>query len=292
MRARMIVWCLLLAGSAYGFDWPVEKRILTATFAESRTDHLHAGIDLGGENQPVKPIAAGEVVLSHEEGVDFSSFPSGLGNFIVLQHSGGVRSIYAHLKAGTLLRQTRGIGPEETLGVLGDSGYSQGKHLHLSLLDSEMGTILNPLLVLPPIPDRHPPRIRRIYLSRDKASVEVRRTAAVTPGRAEVLVEAFDVREDVSFLWKLAPYRIFLNLNGQETVRLSFDSLREEDGGLRLGDGENTHQRIYAGEWLYRIGSVDLVPGDTELQILVRDFAGNEASQEILLKVQPLKVQP
>ncbi len=297
MRIRWGVWIVVgalavgapPAGSA--FEWPVEKRVLTATFGESRGNHLHGGIDLGGEEQPVHPIAAGEVILSHEEGVDFSSLPIGLGNFIALQHQGGTRSVYAHLKAGTLLtkggRRVGEVRLQEILGVVGDSGYSQGRHLHLSLLDTETGTVLNPLQVLPALPDRQPPKIRQIWLLRKEGLIEVRRAAEVQPGKAEVLLEAYDLREGVPFVWKLAPYRIVLNVNGQETVRLTCDSLWVEGGRLLLGERRLPFEKIYESEWRYRLGSVELVPGDMELQVLVRDFAGNETSQEVRLRVGP-----
>ena len=296
MRIRWevsLLACVLAAvapAAALAFDWPVQKRVLTATFGEGRGNHLHGGIDLGGDEQPVHPVAAGEVIFRHEEGVDYSSLPIGLGNFVVLQHQGGSRSIYSHLKAGSLLP---GIGrrgavePGQMIGLVGDSGYSQGRHLHLTLLDSETGTVLNPLQVLPPLPDRQPPRIRQIALQRREGLLEVRRAAEVPSGKAEVLLEAYDLREGVPFVWRLAPYRIVVNVNGKETLRLTFDSLGADGGRLVLGERRLPFEKVYESEWRYRMGSVELVPGDTELQVLVRDFAGNETSQEVRLRVLP-----
>ena len=288
-----LIACALAVGApglGTAFEWPVEKRVLTATFGESRGNHLHGGVDLGGEEQPVHPVAAGEVIFSHEEGVDSSSLPIGLGNFVVLQHQGGSRSIYSHLKAGSLLPGVgRGgqVEPRQMVGLVGDSGYSQGRHLHLTLLDSETGTVLNPLQVLPPLPDRQPPRIRQIALQRRDGLQEVRKAAEVPSGKAEVLLETYDLREGVPYVWKLAPYRIVVNVNGQETLRLTFDSLRAEGGRLVLGERKLPFEKVYESEWRFRLGSVELVPGDTELQVLVRDFAGNEASQEVRLRVLP-----
>ncbi len=100
----LLLLCLLWGLPAGGLDWPLERVVLTATFGESRGDHFHAGIDLGGGEQAVRPIAAGEVVFAHEEGEDYSSVPIGLGSFLVLEHKGGVRSIYGHLQAGSMPR--------------------------------------------------------------------------------------------------------------------------------------------------------------------------------------------
>ena len=110
---------LLVARPAAGLEWPVAQVVVTATFGESRGDHFHAGIDLGGGVQEVLPIAAGEVVFAHEEGEDRSSVPVGLGSFLVLQHKGGVRSIYGHLEAGSMPRGEKSFDGSRPLGKVG-----------------------------------------------------------------------------------------------------------------------------------------------------------------------------
>ena len=104
MRRSLPVFLLICLGGVvlFAFDWPLERIVLTSTFGEHRRDHFHAGIDLGGGEQPVFPISSGELVFFYREGEDFSSLPVGLGTFLVLQHQGGIRSLYAHLAEGTL----------------------------------------------------------------------------------------------------------------------------------------------------------------------------------------------
>jgi hypothetical protein len=92
--------------SCAGFDWPVEKKVLMATFGERRYGHFFSGIDLGGGEQLVFPIADGEVIFFHEEASRFHSLKRGNGSFIVLQHEGGIRSVYSHLKRGTVRKET------------------------------------------------------------------------------------------------------------------------------------------------------------------------------------------
>ena len=83
MRNLFVFICLLISFTVYAFEWPVEKIILTATFGESRQDHFHTGIDLGGGEQTIFPISSGEVVFAYEKRSNYSSLPVGLGNFIV-----------------------------------------------------------------------------------------------------------------------------------------------------------------------------------------------------------------
>ncbi len=98
---------IFVAPNCRGFDWPVEKKMLMATFGERRHGHFFSGIDLGGGEQVVFPIADGEVIFFHEEGGLSHTLKRGNGSFIVLQHEGGIRSAYSHLKKGSIPRDTK-----------------------------------------------------------------------------------------------------------------------------------------------------------------------------------------
>jgi len=294
------------AGPVFGFDWPLQKVTITSTFAESRGDHFHAGIDLGGGEQEVLPIAEGELVFGHEQSWSLSGLPVGLGNYVVLQHQGGVRSLYAHLKERSVDPERRLYDRGTALGVVGSSGYSSGKHLHLSIIDSEMGTIINPLLLLPALPDRQKPALRAValYDGRQQTPVSGKASVAVRAGTYELLAEAFDLREEVSFLWKLAPYKVLVYQDGREVVSFVFDSLqtRRDPASARTGAARQRSQppafgemvlagsqrafpELFAGPWQLRLGTVTLPPGKTTLAVYVVDFAGNEGSEEFTLEV-------
>jgi hypothetical protein len=246
----------------------------------------------------VLPIAEGELVFAREESWSLSDLPVGLGNYVVLQHQGGVRSIYAHLKEGSIDPQRRLYDRSAPLGVVGSSGYSSGTHLHLSIIDSEMGTIINPLLLLPALPDSQPPVIRAVSLSDGRQEIALRNRVTVKAGSYEVLAELFDLREEVSFVWKLAPYKIFLYQDGREVASFVFDSL-QVNGDLSTGQrqerpasrelvvsgSQRTFSELFAGPWLFRLGTLRLLPGETTLTVFAEDFAGNEAAEELTLQV-------
>jgi hypothetical protein len=295
MRQSLPVFLLLCLGGVVliAFDWPLDKIVLTATFGEQRGDHSHAGIDLVGGEHPIFPISPGELVFSYREGEDYSSLPVGLGNFIVLQHQGGIRSLYAHLAEGSLQPTRRLYDRSQPLGVVGSSGYSSGKHLHLTIIDTEMNTLINPLLLLPPLFDGQAPVIKdvSIRIGQDLIGLKDR----MTVGRAEVEVFAtiYDLREDISFLWKLAPYKVFLSQDGREISNFTFDSLisrqmANKGLGVRqlvLINTEREFSSLYESPWLLRLGTINLVPGETALTVFASDFAGNESSKEYALTV-------
>lgn len=325
LPAVAVIVFILSARHGLAFDWPVDKVTITATFCESRGDHFHSGVDLGGGEQKITSISEGELVFAYEIGRDYSSVPVGLGSFCVLQHKGGIRSVYCHFKENSLERNQVIFNSNDTLGIIGSTGYSHGKHLHLSIIDSEMDTVINPLLVLPPLKDTQPPVIKQLYLGSDNDLVEIKSDQIVTQGDVEILAGLYDLREDVSFIWKIAPYQISLYQDGKEVSSIVFDSIHEKNARLAqsektsvqgavespggpehdsssikslsgdyqppggsqvvLANSDESFRDIYELDWLYRLGALKLVPGETSLLIFVRDFAGNESSTEFVLRV-------
>ena len=278
--------CLLLA-----FDWPLDQIILTSTFGENRGDHFHGGIDLGGGEQPIYPISPGEVVFCYREGEDYTSLPTGLGNFLVLQHQGGVQSLYAHLAGGSLDPNPKFYDRSRALGTVGSSGYSSGKHLHLTIIDTEMKTVINPLLLLPPLPDEQAPEIKGLYLQIGQERITLQDGMSLNRSEGRLFATVYDLREDVSFLWKLAPYKVFLYQDGKEISSFTFDSLysapvsAESSDNLVLVNTEMDFADVYDSSWSLSLGSINLIPGETTLAVFAADFTGNESYKEYTLTV-------
>jgi murein DD-endopeptidase MepM/ murein hydrolase activator NlpD len=105
-----------------------------------RWGRLHAGIDIGSPHyQEVVAAADGEVIYAGESG-------GPLGQAVILQHAGGLRTVYAHLslivaEEGETIRQAQPIG-----GV-GSTGRATGPHLHFEVRVN--GTRVDPLQHLP-----------------------------------------------------------------------------------------------------------------------------------------------
>ncbi len=293
MRKSLAVILFICIGGSLlpAFEWPVDQIVLTATFGEHRGDHFHGGIDLGGGEQPIYPISPGELVFSYREGEDYTSMPTGLGNFLVLQHQGGIRSLYAHLAEGSLDPRRRNYDRSLALGTVGSSGYSSGTHLHLTIIDTEMGTIINPLLLLSPLADGQAPEIKEVYLQSGQERISLEDGMSLSPGEGQLFATVYDIREDVTFLWKLAPYKVFLSQDGREITSFTFDSLysapqpAQDSRNLVLMNTEREFADVYESSWLFRLGEVNLVPGETTLTVFAADFAGNESFKEYTLTV-------
>jgi murein DD-endopeptidase MepM/ murein hydrolase activator NlpD len=104
--------------------WPVRAR-MTEPFGP-RGNGFHAGIDLPAPyGTPVTSAGFGRVVIS--------SYDSGWGNFVVVEHRFGLRTLYAHLSS---IHVSRGeaVSAGQRLGRVGSTGRAFGPHLHFELL--------------------------------------------------------------------------------------------------------------------------------------------------------------
>lgn len=89
--------------------------------------HFHTGVDLltATNDDNVHPVKPGIIVMAE--------FHSTYGNTVVVRHTNGVESLYAHL-AGISVKVGDKVGMDDVIGRIGNTGISTGKHLHLEIL--------------------------------------------------------------------------------------------------------------------------------------------------------------
>jgi murein DD-endopeptidase MepM/ murein hydrolase activator NlpD len=131
------------AADAIPSGWPAGSRKLTSGFgyrADPFTGRsvLHAGIDLAGRTgDPV--YAAGDGIVEEQ------SFDRSRGNYIVLTHRDGLKSVYMHLKRADV-EEGEKVARGQTIGQLGSTGRSTGPHLHFEILEDDEA--VNPIRYL------------------------------------------------------------------------------------------------------------------------------------------------
>ncbi len=102
------------------------------------TRRLHTGIDMrGGSGTPIRAAASGRVILA--------AYYGGYGNAVIIDHGGGVTTLYAHQSRLAVSKGSQ-VGAGETIGYVGSTGLSTGPHLHFEV--RENGTPVNPLSYL------------------------------------------------------------------------------------------------------------------------------------------------
>lgn len=100
---------------------------------------LHGGVDIPAPyGTPVHAAKSGRVVTS--------TYGSSYGNYIVLAHGDGTRTLYAHMSA-RLVSVGQTVSQGQTIGKVGSTGSSTGNHLHFETwTGSTSGTRVNPML--------------------------------------------------------------------------------------------------------------------------------------------------
>ena len=117
------------------FQWPEEDYRLTqcygyTSYALSRRKPYggapHNGIDLaGGYGSAIHPVAVGNILAS--------GFNDGFGNWVAVRHTGGLVSIYTHLRVPSGLVNGLAVSTGDVIGYEGTTGNVTGSHLHLSV---------------------------------------------------------------------------------------------------------------------------------------------------------------
>ena len=123
------------------FRWPMQVGRLSSPFGP-RGDSFHDGIDIAApEGTPVYAARDGRVIYSDQ-------IP-GYGNIVIVEHDGGLSSVYAHnarneVSQGDLVRQG------EAVSRVGRTGRTTGANLHFEIRSQNIAR--NPLFYLPPWP--------------------------------------------------------------------------------------------------------------------------------------------
>lgn len=128
---------------AYPNLWPTRSKKMTSGFGYRKDPFtgratFHAGIDIDGD--------VGDTVFSAADGtVSDTGFNSRYGNYVIIDHLGGLQTAYMHLsrieaKVGDVV--VRG----EKIGLLGSTGRSTGPHLHFQIM--QKNEPVNPLKYL------------------------------------------------------------------------------------------------------------------------------------------------
>ena len=77
------------------------------------------------------------------EGIDCDGHPI-VGNYVILEHDGGWRTLYWHLKNGSVaVAVGETVRAGDPLGKVGSSGNSSMPHLHFELQDAR-GAVVDP----------------------------------------------------------------------------------------------------------------------------------------------------
>jgi murein DD-endopeptidase MepM/ murein hydrolase activator NlpD len=121
--------------------WPMAAPVLSSLFGK-RWGREHEGIDMSAPpGTPVLAAADGEVIYAGNQ-------VRGYGNMVVVQHTGGMLTVYAH-NSVLLVKTGDRVSVGKPIAKVGSTGHSTGPHLHFEVRRGESPQ--DPLPFLPPL---------------------------------------------------------------------------------------------------------------------------------------------
>lgn len=139
--------------SGDGLRWPLPTQyhwISTYFGYDAWRNGMHRGIDIGDggiAGQGILAAQSGTVITAsntcpHNVGKYYScGCGGGYGNYIIIDHGGGLSTLYAHCEA-IYVSVGQKVSKGDTIGAVGTTGWSTGYHLHFEV--RENGVAVNP----------------------------------------------------------------------------------------------------------------------------------------------------
>ena len=157
--------------------------LLSGNFGELRSNHFHAGIDFktqGVEGKPIHAVQGGYVSR-------ISVSPGGYGNALYLDHPDGTTTVYGHIlrfsnKITAYVKEKQyeqesftvnlslsleqiPVEEGEVIALSGNTGSSEGPHLHFEVRDTKSEHVLDPIVYFKKqLKDTRSPKIQGIMI--------------------------------------------------------------------------------------------------------------------------------
>ncbi len=319
----LVVFCFLNASNSSipNFRWPVDIPVqLSGTFGELRSNHFHAGLDIksptGSTGTPI--YAAEDGFISR-----IKIQAGGYGQALYLQHEGGYSTVYAHLdrfehpveeyvrreqykkeQFALNLYPTADQFPVkkgQRIGLMGNSGYSFGPHLHFEIRRHQVP--VNPLKYLE-LKDQVKPKIREVYIhdldlhadSKNYKSLSYAKlegdTMFVAGDQVGISMWTYDPHNEA--LNKNGIYRISLKVDGKPHFTQAFNSIPFSfsryanacmNYSLKKKKNKLAYLFFYQPGNLYKNdvfsveeGRIRVTDNPVKIECIVEDFSGNTSS--------------
>lgn len=107
--------------------WPTNGGYISSPMG-TRWGSLHKGIDIARTDRSTSPpiyAAEGGTVVS-------TGTMNGYGNTVVIRHGNGIKTLYAHM-ASLSVSTGQSVSRGQQIGIMGNTGDSQGIHLHFEV---------------------------------------------------------------------------------------------------------------------------------------------------------------
>ena len=286
MKYRVLFfWVVIVVNPVGAYDWPGSDMQVIRTFGQVSLGSFLPGV----ETQTLLPVLAtpenGDVLfVFRPESQGVQNLSSGLGGFIALAHEDNLRTVTTRI-VPVPIDQKRSFQRGEPLGQPEvQPGASESRH-RIFVFDQQL---VNPLLVFPPLPDTKAPVFLdvRVFPEGQTTSVSLFDQSSLAVGYGDLQVEILDPitffpapGKEKGIEGQRGVYAVEAYLNGTEVFNVPLDSVQEKGGRWQVKGMSAFSDAVFSREQEWNLGQVFFNQGTNILEVLVRDFQGNQAGK-------------
>ncbi len=270
----------------FALEWPTQAPEFLMFFGQrgESYNNFYQGL-IFKDVQTARASEDGKHLISIENRRNARSFPSTLGNAVILVHEDGLQTIYGNLEnTDTFVSRTQ----TESLSVVGKpgkSGWGDENTLIFQVADTEKRVFINPLLLMPSVSDTVAPQIHNAFLVNSEGHpINLSSARTVKQGSYDLYANITDrIRKDGK---DFAPFRVTVLLNGADITLLAFEVLADDGKDFYLQNAGVTGSLLYSKPGVMYLGKITVVSGKTELTVNARDISGNEKIETFAFYVE------
>ncbi|MBE6349749.1 MAG: hypothetical protein E7062_03220 [Spirochaetaceae bacterium] len=261
---------LFFITAAFCFDWPVlyPQSPIYSYFGQKRDNVTNFGL-LFSDRQEVVSIDGGQVLASvPSKKYRIGSFNSPLGNYVLVQHSGEMVSVYGNLESISLDSSVERIELGTLLGYSNDFGvFNQKTNLEFQIIDLKNKVFINPLLLLPK------KQLKESLVITDVLCINKNGNNFNLATRKYLQMGSYGLYARIQGM----PYKTQVILNGAVVESLTYDVFNANGGLLNVaGKKRYNLADLHRGDGSLFLSNIVLPYGKNNITILITDSQGIE----------------
>lgn len=285
-----VIASALFAPAALGAleNWPLQGAEIRRAFLQFSESGLFNGVEVGGTAPEATAPDQGELIYLFDPATArHQKLPSALGGVVIIAHQENIRSAVTQIVPHPSLRTRTAVGAGSAVGMTLDQTNPK---LRLFVFDQQLGTVVNPQMVFPPLPDDRAPLLfdARMISEDTKEPFSLLRQNRAQNGYWTFLLDAGDPSSKDGRDFLRGVFSIEAYHNGAEFFNLKAEALKDKSGVLQfygLSDDQlPPASTVREGERTWNLGRLFITEGTNIIELTISDFAGNQSSRTFSLR--------
>lgn len=267
------------------YEWPqtnVTSDNFYSFFGQKRSNTLSNSL-IFSESETAASTDKGEIsviITEHDDG--FNWFESTLGTAVIVNHEDSLVTVYGNLdtdELNTTLYDNPSVSTGTQFATTGNSGWQEtDSYLEFQIIDTKNNNYVNPLILMPRLVQKDSLTLTGILLKNKFGKVYDLESQRNIPSG---VYKIYKSRQP-----KAVPYKTTLLVNGTESERISFNTIKQKNSELAV-EGHNLYsaEELYPDNDIMLLGELYLPRGKDTISVIVTDFSGKEYSRVFTLTV-------